>query len=129
MTRWRIRVLAACFFWGNVATAQTAPSAVESRGELLYSTYCNGCHTTEIHWRDKKLVTNWSTLKDQVRRWSSNTGLAWGDDDIVLVTRHLNTLYYHFPVASGQISNSRLWQGSPTLTYARRVAVARSGTP
>jgi len=116
MTRWQIQVLAACLFCGNVATAQTAPNAVESRGELLYSTYCIGCHTTQIHWRDKRLATNWFTLKDQVRRWSSNTGLAWGDDDIVLVARHLNTLYYHFPFAGGQISSSALRQGPATLT-------------
>ena len=103
MTRWQTQVLAACLFCGNVATAQTAPN-VESRGALLYSTHCIGCHTTQIHWRDKKLATNWSTLMDQVRRWSSNTGLAWSEDDILLVTRHLNTLYYHFPAVSGQIS-------------------------
>jgi hypothetical protein len=119
-----MRVLAACLFCGNVATAQTAPNAVESRGALLYSTYCIGCHTTEIHWRDKKLATNWATLKDQVRRWSSNTGLAWGDDDILLVTRHLPTLYYHFPNASGQMSGSPPWQGPTKLTSLRKVAVA-----
>jgi hypothetical protein len=50
-----------------------------------------------------------------VRRWSSNTGLAWREDDIQLVTRHLNTLYYHFPIAGGQIGGSPLWQGPTTL--------------
>jgi hypothetical protein len=112
---WQIQVLAACLFCSQVTTAQTAPNVVEPRGELLYSTHCIGCHTTQIHWRDKKLATDWISLKEQVRRWSSNTGLAWREDDLQLVTRHLNTLYYHFPVAGGQIGGSPLWQGPTTL--------------
>jgi mono/diheme cytochrome c family protein len=105
MTRWQIQVLVTCTFSSLLAAAQTAPQISEPRGELLYSTYCTGCHTTEVHWRDKKLATSWVTLKEQVRRWSTNTGLAWGEGDILAVTRHLNTLYYHFPDASGQVSH------------------------
>jgi len=101
-----VGLIAVSLFSTHIASAQLAPNPHESRGELLYSTHCIGCHTTEIHWRDKKLATDWAALKDQVRRWSSNTGLAWGDDDIVLVTRHLNALYYHFPVAGQQTGSS-----------------------
>jgi hypothetical protein len=109
-------LIAVPLFWGHVATAQIAPNAVEPRGELLYSMYCIGCHTTEIHWRDNKLATNWDTLREQVLRWSSNTGLAWGEGDILSVTRHLNALYYHFPIASEQVGGSPLWRGTPSLT-------------
>ena len=35
--------------------AQAAP--VPGRGELLYDTHCRGCHTEQVHWRDKKLAT------------------------------------------------------------------------
>jgi cytochrome c551/c552 len=108
-----------------VTTAQTAPPAAEPRGELLYSTHCIGCHTTKIHWRDKKLATDWVTLKEQVRRWSSNTGLAWSEDDILMVTHYLNTLYYHFAVAGGQIGGSPLWEGAVANATQSAVGIAR----
>jgi mono/diheme cytochrome c family protein len=73
----------------------------EPRGELLYSTYCIGCHTTQIHWRDKRLATDWTGLKIQIRRWQENTGLGLEDDDIAAVARYLNDLYYHFPRPTG----------------------------
>ncbi len=72
--------------------------ADEPRGELLYSTYCVGCHTTQVHWREKKLATDWTSLKAQVRRWQQNSGLGLSEDDIAAIARHLNGLYYHFPV-------------------------------
>jgi mono/diheme cytochrome c family protein len=106
MTQWHLQVLAAGLLCSHVAAAQTAPTVVESRGELLYSTHCIACHTAKIHWRDSKLATDWASLKEQVRRWSTNTGLTWGDDDILAVSRHLNTLYYHFPGGDGQIGGT-----------------------
>ena len=69
----------------------------EPRGELLYSTYCVGCHTTQVHWRDKTLATDWTSLKVQVRRWQQNVGLGWEEEDVASVARYLNDLYYHFP--------------------------------
>jgi len=80
------------------ASAQTATPA--SRGELLYTTHCVACHTTEVHWRQKKLATDWASLDRQVRRWAGNVGLAWTDGDIVEVTRFLNSAHYHFATPS-----------------------------
>ena len=68
-----------------------------TRGELLYSTHCIACHSTQVHWRDKKLVTNWTSLRTEVGRWQKFAGLGWGDDDVAAVTRYLNALYYHYP--------------------------------
>jgi len=85
-----------------VAAAQTPPKADASRGELLYSTHCIGCHTAQVHWRDKKLSTDWTSLRAQVRRWQANTGLGWSDEEIFEVTRHLNALYYHFQPPAGR---------------------------
>jgi mono/diheme cytochrome c family protein len=68
-----------------------------TRGELLYSTHCIACHSTQVHWRDKKLVTNWTGLRTEVGRWQKFAGLGWGDDDVAAVTRYLNALYYHYP--------------------------------
>ena len=68
-----------------------APSAMaQSRGELLYTTHCISCHTTEMHWRDKRAASNWPALKAQVRRWQDAASLAWSDGDILDVSRYLN---------------------------------------
>ena len=78
------------------------PTHSPSRGELLYSTHCIACHTTQVHWRDKKQATNWDTLEKQVRRWQAAGMLQWNEDDINEVTRHLNDSYYHFTRAVGR---------------------------
>jgi mono/diheme cytochrome c family protein len=74
-----------------------APGVGDPRGELLYSTYCIGCHTTQTHWREKKLATDWDTLRYQVRRWQRNVAPGLNDEDIAAIARYLNELYYHFP--------------------------------
>jgi mono/diheme cytochrome c family protein len=75
-----------------VGPAATAPS----RGELLYTTHCISCHTTQMHWRDKRVANNWISLKKQVRRWQDATSLAWSESDITEVSRYLNDSIYHF---------------------------------
>jgi mono/diheme cytochrome c family protein len=83
--------------WGLlVATAQAANESNEMRGELLYTTQCEACHTTAIHWREKKLAKDWKGLKAQVARWQVMAKLSWTDQDIVDVTLYLNKRYYHF---------------------------------
>lgn len=80
----------------NAATAQAASDA--TRAELLYSTYCVACHNTQVHWREKKIATDWTTLKSQVNRWQAAATLKWGDEEITDVARYLNGLYYRYPV-------------------------------
>ena len=82
------------------AAAQTA--ATPSRGELLYDTHCKACHREQLHWRDKKLATDWPSLREQVRHWQATALLGWSEADIVEVTRHLNDAYYHFPREADQ---------------------------
>jgi len=101
--RWRMALLAACVTSSLPVCAQS-PSTRPSQGELLYSTHCVGCHTTQVHWREKKLANNWTSLKAQVSRWQANSGLGWRDAEIVEVARYLNDLYYHFPQTSDQLS-------------------------
>ena len=74
----------------------SAPAAAPSRGELLYTTHCVACHTTQVHWRDRRLATDWDSLQAQVVRWQAIGFLAWSDDDIVAVTKYLNESYYGF---------------------------------
>jgi len=73
-------------------------AAQPERGELLYTTYCDGCHTERVHWREKKVATSWTNLVAEVRRWQAVFKLEWSADDIEAVARYLNALYYHYPL-------------------------------
>ena len=84
---------------GNLAALGAEPARDASRGELLYTTHCIACHTTQAHWRDKKIATDWTSLQAQVRRWQGAAGQKWSEPDISEVARYLNTLYYHYPAA------------------------------
>ena len=75
------------------AAAQGLPQP-GSRGQLLYGNHCIACHTTQMHWREKKLVTDWPSLKVQVRRWQGSAQLNWSEEDIDDVARFLNDTYY-----------------------------------
>jgi len=79
------------------------PSA-PTRGQLLYTTHCIACHTTQMHWRDERRAVDWETLKGQVRRWQGNAGLQWADADIVEVARHLNETIYQYPQTADRVS-------------------------
>jgi mono/diheme cytochrome c family protein len=86
----------------HYAYAQPAPA--QSRGELLYTTHCIACHTTQMHWRNDRTAVDWDTLKLQVRRWQGNARLEWSESDIVEVARHLNETIYHFPQTDDRVS-------------------------
>jgi len=89
-----IGLMVAC----SAVCAQNAPAP--SRGQLLYTTHCVACHNSQVHWRDRRLATDWDTLKAQVQRWQERVLLTWSDDDIVEVTRYLNDAIYRFPQTS-----------------------------
>ena len=96
-----------------------APSALaQSRGELLYMTHCISCHTTEMHWRDKRAASNWQALMAQVRRWQRAALLAWSDSDILDVSCYLNESIYHFeqPSDPGSSSNRGACELASKLT-------------
>jgi mono/diheme cytochrome c family protein len=101
MTNWikgAARLAAAACAAGSIAAAaQSPPGAIEGPGALLYSTHCSGCHTTQAHWRDGRLVTDWASLDAQVRRWQNNGGLRWSNEDVAAVVRYLNAAFYRFP--------------------------------
>ena len=97
-------LLASCVSIAALAIA--LPARAESRGELLYSTHCIACHTSQMHWRDKKLATDWDSLKAQVQRWQSGALLGWSEQDVLEVTRYLNDTFYRFPQSSGSRSAS-----------------------
>ncbi|MDR6536787.1 hypothetical protein [Variovorax soli] len=86
--------------------APAAPALAESRGALLYSTHCIACHSEQMHWRQKKLVTDWASLKAQVRRWQAEAALDWSDDDVAEVARYLNEEFYRLPQATAPANQS-----------------------
>lgn len=87
------------------AAAITPGAYAQSRGQLLYSTHCIACHTSEMHWRDKKAATDWTSLRFQVRRWQAEAGLSWSETDISEVTLYLNESIYRYPQTSDSLSS------------------------
>ena len=83
--------------WGLAGPVFARTKTDALRGELLYSTHCIGCHSTQLHWRDRKAARNWASLKAEVERWQKTSGLGWREEDVTDVARYLNTLYYRFP--------------------------------
>jgi len=98
MTGSKQLVFALCLFWGMHPLAHAQPEHGKSRGELLYTTHCNACHTSKIHWREQKLATDWNSLNVQVRRWQASIGLGWGKEEVTDVARYLNTVHYGFSI-------------------------------
>jgi hypothetical protein len=80
----------------QMALAQK-PATAERSGELIYKTHCISCHTTEVHWREKRLATDWASLKFQVRRWLDNTGVGLSEGEVNALTGYLSRRYYRFP--------------------------------
>ncbi len=87
---------------GTMAQIQLQP--LPTRGELLYTTHCITCHTTQMHWRNNKQATDWESIKVQVRRWQGIAGLAWSDADITEVSRYLNDTIYKYPQTGRSLS-------------------------
>lgn len=97
----------------SAANAQSLSIPPESRGELLYSVSCGECHASEVHWREKKLATNWSRLIAEVRRWKVNGRLDWSEDDVIEVARYLDVTFYRFPSRAEESSSNE-----PILTIS-----------
>jgi mono/diheme cytochrome c family protein len=95
--------MAAASLAAAVVAAQAQTALPPTRGQLLYATHCIECHSSQVHWRDKRLVTDWPTLKAQVRHWQALAFLNWNEPDIVEVARHLNATIYRLPQTSDQL--------------------------
>jgi mono/diheme cytochrome c family protein len=107
----RAAVLLAAGVLCGSALAQALPTPLPTRGQLLYGTHCVECHNSQVHWRNKKLATDWASLKAQVTHWQAVALLNWSEADIVEVTYHLNGTIYRFPSPA----NPRA-QGAPLPT-------------
>lgn len=97
---------AALLVFGAASSAEAQVSGPwPARGELLYNTHCHTCHNEQLHWRDKKLAHDWSSLKAQVASWQGVAKLAWSNAEIVDVSRYLNETIYRFPQTSDVVSS------------------------
>lgn len=114
MRRVTIALLALFAVCALPALAQTAPAMPQTRGALLYATHCIACHSTQMHWRDKRSATDWASLKAEVRRWQGNAQLRRSEDDITEVARHLNTHHYHYPQPTNRLSSAPLPGAHPS---------------
>ena len=97
-----LKALSACLIASVTTFAHAAPAIEASRGELLYTTHCIACHSTQIHWREKSVVTDWNTLSAEVRKWQETIGLGWNADDVAAVATYLNGLFYRLPSAKSK---------------------------
>lgn len=111
-----VRVRITVLTCGLVAAAS---AMAQSRGELLYTTHCISCHTTEMHWSDKRSANNWPALKVQVRRWQGAASLAWSDGDILDVCRYLNETIYHYEQTVDPVSSFNRGVNEPVSTLTR----------
>jgi len=88
-----VAVTLAAWLAAGSAGAQTEPS----RGRLLYETHCIACHNSQIHWREKRLATDWDTLVALVWHWQARASLEWPEADVQAVAQHLNETIYRLP--------------------------------
>jgi len=112
MTRWTGLAL---LMVAATAAAQAQTLPVDSRGELLYRTHCVGCHTTQVHWREKRLASDWTSLAAQVLRWQANAKLGWSAEDVDAVVGYLNAAFYRFPLPDAK----PVGESFPALRIAR----------
>lgn len=81
-------------------------------GRKLYEISCDACHTTQLHWRDKRVVDSWTGLLQQVNRWQRNSGQSWEPADIKDVAAYLNARFYHLPCPANECVANQAVLGS-----------------
>jgi mono/diheme cytochrome c family protein len=112
------RFISALPAWLMIATALAPPlagagqneptdhaitaTADMARGRALYQSSCDGCHSQNIHWRNKRLVSSWATLVNEVTRWQRNAGQRWEPSDISNVAAYLNDRFYRLPCPANE---------------------------
>jgi mono/diheme cytochrome c family protein len=89
-------ILAISLIFSITTTALAENELNVKRGELLYTTHCDACHTSAMHWREEKLAKDWKSLKAQVVRWQTIAKASWDAQDIENVTQYLNNRFYHY---------------------------------
>jgi len=101
MIRWPLAlatiVLAATAAWAVDGVPPSDARLDPQRGALLYEQSCGECHTTQPHWREKRVVHDWPELLFQVERWQRVAGRGWTAREIEDVAAYLNGRFYQVP--------------------------------
>jgi mono/diheme cytochrome c family protein len=92
----KFRLRCALAFTGVVVLSPAVCWSDEKDGQLLYETHCITCHNEQVHWRQNRLVKDWTTLRTQVERWQGNIGQRWTRGQISDVAKYLNQMFYKF---------------------------------
>ena len=79
-----------------LALTGAAEAADPARGELLYENHCSECHTTGVHFREKRKAESMEDLRGWVVRWENELELGWTGAEIDDVSEHLNRRFYQF---------------------------------
>ena len=81
----------------TLAAASLAAQAQDvQRGQLLYQTYCGGCHYERVHERLRPSVKDLAELRDMVARWAPQTKGNFTLDDREEIVQYLNESHYRF---------------------------------
>lgn len=67
-----------------------------SRGQLLYENHCMSCHESVAAIRARRTVRSQADLRAAVARWSANSKLPWGREEVEDITDYLNARHYRF---------------------------------
>lgn len=84
------------FFFSSNNDAYSASTTQATNGELLYTKNCITCHTAQVHWRERKLATDFKSLQAEVNHWQTLLSLDWSNQEVEEVSEYLDALYYHF---------------------------------
>lgn len=94
LTYWKRLAATSLAIIAGLAAAESVPLPAASRGELLYTTHCVTCHNEQVHWRDKREVSDWRSLRREVNRWQRMMDLGWGTTEVEDVARYLRQVHY-----------------------------------
>jgi len=91
-----LRLSAVAFACGLLLPVAGLTADLE-RGEALHETHCKMCHDSVAYRRDEKIAKTYDQVRDQVKRWETNTGLHWSEQDIDNVASYISKRYYGIP--------------------------------
>jgi mono/diheme cytochrome c family protein len=94
-----LRLSAIAFICGLLTPAPGLTADLE-RGHALHETHCKMCHDSVAYRRDEKIAKTYEQVREQVKRWETNTGLRWTEQDIDNVASYISKTYYGIPCPS-----------------------------
>jgi hypothetical protein len=80
---------------GSVISTAAYAADME-HGKMLYENHCVSCHSSAVFTREKRMVNNFTELRERIRQCELSNDLTWFDEDIDAVVNYLNTNFYKF---------------------------------